>query len=72
MVATSGLGNRLLKTRWFVDDEGLRFRTIHADFHVLFLSLLDHGQGRSQRGTQGGLEGNVTVKRSHEGEARAC
>ena len=28
-------------------------------------------QGRSQRGTQGGLEGNVTVKRSHEGEARA-
>ena len=29
------------------------------------------GQGRSQRGTQGGLEGSVTVKRSHEGDARA-
>ena len=28
-------------------------------------------QGRSQRDTQGGLEKNVTVKRSHEGEARA-
>ena len=27
-VATSGLGNRLLKTRWFVDDEGLSLRTI--------------------------------------------
>ena len=28
-------------------------------------------QGRSQSGTQGGLEGNVTVKWSPEGEARA-
>ena len=27
-VATSGLGNRLLKTRWFVDDEGLSLRKV--------------------------------------------
>ena len=43
-VATSGLGNRLLKTRWFVDNEGLSLRTITRWLPcVLFSSwTMDH------------------------------
>ena len=49
-VATSGLGNRLLKTRWFVDDEGLSLRTItHWLPCFVFFSLLDHGSPHTTR-----------------------
>ena len=44
-----GSRNRLLKTRWLVDDEGLTFRTIHAGFHVFSLSLLNHGSPHRTR-----------------------
>ena len=42
-VATSGLGNRLLKPRWFVGDEGLNLRTITRWLTYVFFSVLDHG-----------------------------
>ena len=49
-VATSGLGNRLLKTRWFVDDEGLSLLTITRWLpSVFFFSLLDHGSQHTTR-----------------------
>ena len=38
-VATSGLGKRLLKTRWFVDDEGLSLRTITRRLPCVFFSF---------------------------------
>ena len=48
-VATSGLGNRLLKTRWFVDDEGLSLRTITRwlPCFFLFFFFLDHGSSHT-------------------------
>ena len=49
-VARSGLGNRLLKTRCFVDDEGLSLRTITRWLPCFFfLSLLDHGSPHTTR-----------------------
>ena len=43
-VATSGLRNRLLKTRWFVDDEGLRLCTITRWLPCVFFLFwtMDH------------------------------
>ena len=38
-VATSGLGNRLLKTCWFVDDEGLSLHTITRWLPCFFFFL---------------------------------
>ena len=48
-VATSGLGNRLLKTRWFLDDERSTLRTITRWLPCVFFSLLDHGSLHTTR-----------------------
>ena len=45
-VVTSGLENRLLKTTWFADDEGMRLRTIRRWLRcVFFFFYLDDGSG---------------------------
>ena len=38
-VVTLGLENRLLKTPWYVDDEGLRLRTIRRWLRCVFFSI---------------------------------
>ena len=38
-VAIFGLGNRFCKTRWFIDDEGLRLRTITCWLPCVFFSF---------------------------------
>ena len=52
-VATSGLGNRLLKTRWFVNDEGLRLRAIRrwlpCAFFLFRRWITEHDSYQSRR-----------------------
>ena len=64
-VATLGIGNRFLKTRWFVDDEGLRLLSITRWFPCVFFSLLDHGSPHTTRTNRDDDRWNFVARSRH-------